>query len=104
MRALRPGTARYFELAPDDVAWTSGIAFGQKMKTAPCDRGAVPGCCDNAPRLFGHVDVFAVDHFQDRARAGAVAPLIHRDLAGDAGKVFQAAEAVADLVAVVLEL
>src|SRR5215471_14654842 len=53
-----------------------------------------------SPRLFGDVDVLSVDHLEDRARARAVAHLVHGDFTRDAGKALEPGEATANLVAV----
>ena len=52
----------------------------------------------NFARLLGDVDVLAVDHLEDGGLAGAVAHVVHGDLAGHAREVFHCAEALTDFV------
>src|SRR5215468_1249001 len=77
------------------------------MRRASCLRGPYHGAVRRAGRLggsLGDVDILAVDHLEDRARAGSVPVLVHGDLAGDAGKVLEAGEAASDLVAISIEI
>ena len=78
--------------------------------TAPRQTGApkfvmrIDASIAAARRLLHDINVLAVDHLQDRGNAGAVAHRVHGDRSGHAREILQRAEALADLVAVAVEI
>src|SRR4029079_13537182 len=87
---------------PRNFLTATPAQISKKSETAPLIGAPFRACY--CIRSLSNVDVLSVDHLQDRRDAGAVTHLVHGDRTGNAREILEGAEALADLVAVALEI